>query len=955
MDYNQFIIENLPPVIKNIVKMVDKYSEYYKFKDIQVTVDDSDVLDIGSYVSTRSTCEFTVVVDYLLEGEEQYRTFYLGVPRMIDGVFIINGKYKLLSRELGEDNQCRWWGEWFRFKWGLSYNYETGLISVRDDEDGETYDLSYEDFIKYYPEKAELSEHQSAKLKIKLNLNYFPKKITKELLDSLDKIDASKTDILDKRILSIESILLNTLRSNALDICKQETHNFYNKGTISPGAFQKVIRGAFNGQLSSVNSLISSTNVNPISFDSSNQHIIIDHDYSIDENTMPGQYDWSMADIIDPVVTPDNANINRINHLTKSAGVQNGYISIKCYDKNFNPVEVDYVMYCASKVLTSDNVKDYNNRILKDPPYKIKENRIEKTSKEFDYIEPSPDDRLTVESRMIPMINMVDSVRGAMGAKMITQAVPLAHPDTPRVQSGHEGDASTSTTDIKYNCPEVGEVIKADEDSVIIMCNEIPHEYKIPTPAVGIYNITAVFTPTVKVGDKVKPNQTIIAQDVAKTGTTNLGLNALVALRPYRGLNYEDGIVISKSFAKRLSHYSIIDLTIMVRDDESIISLLPIGTKVKSRDVLVSCATRFRNQMNGNLIALMNPSDKSILKRNDLIVPNNVDDGIITDVRIQYNDYAYWSREIQKNVLDESSIKIIDKFKKNASVVPDSIPKEYLAQLPGETDYEGYAACIRYRILTNSPAMVGSKLSNRYGSKGLVAAVIPDEEMDRTEDGREIDVILNSDAVIARKNIAQIPEVYLSNIADVLKDKLKSGLENNSITLDEARELLTKYKLNNYSSLSDDELVTAIRSNKPFNYITGCFSRISAEDVLKWSDELNVTQLTKIIDGKTKRKVRNPILVGSMYMMKLFQLPEYANKVHTDDNEEDPILGHGLYRESEGLRQGALETFSLLASDLEPLVYSTRKKVQFQDAQNLLINLRLAGVEIDVKDNTKDK
>jgi len=938
MDYNSVITGEIVPIIERIIWMVDRYSENYKLKDLKITVDDSDLSDLGNYIATGTTCEFRIDINYLIDGEDEYRYAYLTVPRMINGMFIIQGKYKMLSRYLGEDHTCRRVGNYFRLSYLFSYIIPDRLFELYDQELEDQVFLTFEELQEQYPDMLKLTEHQALKLKIKLNLKNTPDKLTKEIVDSFEKIEAKQNDIIDKRIMSIESILTSTLRSNMIDIVRAMTHNFYNRGTLSTSAIQRAIIGAFNGQMASLNALISSTNVNPLSFDSTDQKIIVDNsNYS---RLNPGNYDITMADIIDPFTTPDNANINRINHLTKAADVKDGYIAIKCYDKDFNPVEVNYVKYCASTILLTSEVEDYDKRIVKKKSqYNVMINRIKGVSSKYDYIEPSADDRLSVEARMLPMINLSDSVRGSMAAKMITQAVPLSDPDTPRVMSGHEGDNELSTTDIKFESTINGEVIKADSKSIIVMVDGIPKEYKVPSPAVGIYDITAVFTPKVKVGDIVHTGDTLITHDIAKTGTRNLGVNALVALRPYRGLNYEDGIVISESFAKKMNHYSLVDVTLMLRDDSIINSLLPIGTKVKAKDILVDCFTSM-NETNEKLINLLSPEDKSVNRSNNLVTPNNIDEGYVTDVKIQYDDYVSERHGQPINKLGDSSVKKLEQFKRLKAALPDFIPAGYRAQLPPEVDYDGFAACIRYRLLVKNPAIVGSKLCNRYGSKGLVAKVVPDSKMDKTVDGRLIDVILNSDAVIARKNISQIPEVYLANIADAIKKKLV-GLD-----IKKAKEMLAKYSLDNYSSMKDEDLIAYLASDKPLNYITGCFSRFTVDTILKWMKELEVEPNTYIIDGETGRPVKNPVLVGSMYMMKLYQLPEHYNKVHGEGSEEDPILGKGLYRDEEGQSQGGLETYSLMASDLEQLMHETRKKDAFRAAEGLLINLRLAGINI---------
>lgn len=946
MDYNSLITTDLAPLVEKTLRMVDKFSNYYKIEDLKVSIDDSDLSDLGSYVSTFSTCEFSVDVQYRVTGETEYRYMSFSVPRMIDGIFIIRGKYKMISRYLAEDYSCRRIGDYFRISYNFSYDINEQKFGVYDSDAEEFVQLTFDEVQEEYPELLQLNEHQGNKLKIQLDLNYTPSRITKELTDMFSRTVDNKYDIINKRIISVEGILFSSLRQNMLNIVKGLSHNFYNTGTLASAPFQKIIDGVFYNRSESLNSTINSTNVNPLSFDSTNQKIIIDNE--VHKPLRPGNYDSSMADIIDPLMTPDNANINRINMLNRSTTFKDGALAIRCYDAKFNPVVVNYIKYLASTVLSSDEVKDYDARIIETKElYHCIRNRKGVESKTFDYIEASPDDRLSVVTRMIPMVNMVDSVRGAMAAKMVGQAVPLANPEAPRVQSGYESDYELSTTDVKFESTMQGKVIKSDYNSVVVDVNGIPKEYKVPSPAVGIYDITAVFSPKVKVGDIVNKGDTLITHDISKTGTRNLGVNALVSMRPYRGLNYEDGLVISQSFAEKLTHYSIIDLTLNIRDDESIVSILPIGSRVQSKDIIVNCITRFKSTTTDKLIGIMTPEDKSVVRSNNLVTPNSIDRGYITDLQIYYNDYAYTDgRGNEHNKINEASLKLIEKYKRNKIVLPEIIPKEYQARLPEGIDYEGYAACIRVRILTFNPATVGSKCANFYGSKGLVAAVLPDSEMDRTADGRVADMIINSDAVIARKNIAQIPALNLVKIADAVKEKVKD------MDIIEAKIILAKYKLTNYSRMKNEDLEAYLKSDKPLYYITGCYSRISIKEILEWMKELGIEELTHIIDGKTNRPVRNPVYFGNMYMMKLYQLPEHYNKVHAEGSDSDPILGKGLYREESGQSQGGLETYALMSSDLTPYIEQTRNSYKFRDAESILINLRLAGVDLGlIKDD----
>lgn len=936
--YNKAVREKLPGIIDKILEYTHKFSDYYKIVSHEVNIDDSDLTDLGSYISTYSTCAFNVEVIYTLnDGDE--RQFSFEVPRMVNGVFIISGKYRLINKYLNDDTQCIRIGDKFRFSTNLGYNLITKIFNHYDWDNDDRYAVDFEGLKEQLPDFVKLNERQSWKLKVLLDLDYLPTEITEDILDKLSMDIVDNNDVLNKKVVGIENILFDTLNKIALDIAKEGQHNFKKYGTVSPVGIQQAINKIFYNQGSELHAINNSDNVNPYSFDSINQKIQLPVN-NVD-NIYAQKYDESLAEIIDPIMTPDNGNINIINYLNSGTKVEGETVKIKVLNKDFTPTHIEYYKYAGSKVVPYRFV-DYEEETIAED-YLILENRIEKPGKDYDYIQCSPDERLSVSTQSIPMLNLTDTVRLAMAAKMIGQAVPLLNAEKPRVMSGHESDQSQSTTNINYESNTEGTVVDITDTTVTVLTKDsIDKVYQIPSPVIGTYDITSVYEPCVKVGDTVQPGKPIISHRIAAGGTKNFGINALTAFMPFRGYNYEDGVVISESFANKLTHLSIVDVVMTIKDTESIVSILPIGSKVKSRDVMMSVVSSFRNQSSEKLIRLIH-KDEDLSKMNNMIVPNNITEAYITDISYSYDVHKTTLNRKERFVLNESSVDVLKKTGRNNLPFPKFIPKSFLSKINDIEDYDGFAAYVKIRLVTVGPGKVGTKIANRYGSKGLVSLVLPDDEMVTTMDGRNVEVIFLPDAVPARKNFTQVPEMFLSKIANTVSI---NGLKQ---TTDEFRSSLKKYGLTNYSKLKDEELESIKGTN--LSYITGCYSKFSMKQLYAWMDELGITIKEQVIDGIEKRPIRNPVDVSDMYLMKLYQLPEKINKVYTESSVSDPLLGMGTLRQGGGQKQGEMEYHAFAASDLDEYVYSTRKKYAFKEAAAININLAIAGISLDSPEN----
>ena len=181
-----------------------------------------------------------------------------------------------------------------------------------------------------------------------------------------------------------------------------------------------------------------------------------------------------------------------------------------------------------------------------------------------------------------------DSVRISMGTSMLKQSIPLVKAERPLVDTGRDEDLKDNILNEKFQYPE-GTVKSIDDDKVTITLPDGNDIDILRRTAIQSINDVAVFTePKVKVGQKVKQGDIITGAVGLTNDTYKSGVNALVLFHAYHGLVNEDALVISESFANKIASYSIIDLMINVRTINALKWIAPIGTKVKSKDPVVT-------------------------------------------------------------------------------------------------------------------------------------------------------------------------------------------------------------------------------------------------------------------------------------------------------------------------------------------------------------------------------
>lgn len=351
------------------------------------------------------------------------------------------------------------------------------------------------------------------------------------------------------------------------------------------------------------------------------------------------------------------------------------------------------------------------------------------------YIYPNMQSALHPTGRMVPLTSNVKGQRAVMAARMLTQALPLEDGEAPYVQSGIPEEEDRSYEEL------YGEKFGAMRASVAGQVVNVTPEYITIRDRAGNINKMELYkdlvfnrktgmtqTAVVRPGDMVKPGDLLARSNFTdEKGTTAVGKNTRIAFLPFRGLNYEDAFVVSESYAKKMTSEHYYKNALAVNDDTSVslqkfLSMKP-GTYTKDQtanfteDGVIKPGTVVKT--GDPLILAMTKVDPTEAQKKlgrkshwrDMSVTwDHHDDGIVTDV---YHD--------------DKGVQVVVKSKQ--------------------------------------PLQVADKLSGRYGNKGVVAAIIPDDELPSLPDGSKPELLVSPLAIVGRVNPGFVLETLLGKVA----------------------------------------------------------------------------------------------------------------------------------------------------------------------------------------------
>lgn len=378
-------------------------------------------------------------------------------------------------------------------------------------------------------------------------------------------------------------------------------------------------------------------------------------------------------------------------------------------------------------------------------------------------------------NNLVPMKSAVQGQRASMASRFITQALPLKDAESPFVRGQVPGAPGRSFEEhyghyvgAVFSEKQAGRVVKVSPDSISVkyadgstkeheLFRNFPYNRKTQ-----IHN-----TPLVQAGDPVAPGQLLAKSNYTDDkGHIALGKNLRVAYVPFRGLNYEDAYVISESAADKLSSEHLYQHNMEWEE--------------KHRRGLNSFVSIFPGVFEKKQLGGMD-SD-GVVKPGTVIRPG---DPVILAAR--------------EHELSRKQVHAAHK----GSFVNDSVTWDHHVE-GMVTDVEKTEKGVTVAVTSMSKMQVGDKMSGRAADKGVVADIIPDEQMPHDQEGRPFEVLANPLGIISRRNPAQTVEATLGAIAEKTGKYYAIDDFSNIEDLNEyAIKERQKYGINNYGSIND--------------------------------------------------------------------------------------------------------------------------------------------------------
>jgi hypothetical protein len=985
-EYNNIICPKLIEYIKSFLVRIEASVDEVTIKIKKFNVIETNDFDINYLITRGLTGTYTLKVYFEITRNGSTTEFSedLEVPKMINNVFVIEGNMRVPTNTLDNDNIVSVYRENVRINNYLNITYQEDehqqdgyllIVNIYDDDEPITFEGTEENF-QQYKDYLKLDQIEKDKIKVKLDTDDVGDYLTRDKVIDLINLgtDKSHDSMIDKKIFSAESNLLNYL--NSIDIRKKISASMKSKFIQYNRIYLRDIQNALNRYfiIASEKNIDIPSTVNPLIFDAMKYKIVIPENVAFNN---------TMTDLIDVANTPINQNVNRINELNVCTIVKDDKMYIRCYTyPDQEPVEVLYSTYCTKKVLLNQ-YWDYENRKFKDGVttlnYRLRMKSREGTiNDKFDYIEPQADDKLSITTRRIPLGNFSDSVRVSMATSMEKQALELQDSEPSLITAGYDDadfELSTLVTPFKGN---ESVITKIEDNKIFIKDNATGSVqfYEIPNPTPSANDSIISFDTNVKVGQVIKDGDVLIVPHMLKKKAFELGVNAYAVYMNYLGYSHEDGMIISETLANKMIHYSIIDVYQEIYPDDIIKYIRKIGSKVTSKDILSNIQTRLRiNQSlkdtyTGNTGLLQGMGIN--YNQSNLTVPNNIDEGYVIDVKVFIDP--------QRQLTNDTSLTTIEEFKKASKLSDyDFLPEKFRNLKANDVDYgDKVSGYISYKILRVDRCKIGDKLANRYGGKGIVSLVLPDNCMPQIikSDGTKVpsEIILNPAGVLHRKNISQLYECALSKIIFKLNERVTTLVEKGDIST--AKALLNKFKdiyKDKFSELTDEEFATQFREEGVYflRMPVGFFSKVTYDQVLSWLKDLGIEESDKIYcpdvticetkqglkafessqykKGEDHMNVKSyelgyceqPCITGHEYMMKLWKQASYDGKVTSEVLDTDqPVMGKGKYR-FEGQKIGEMELWILIGSGIESFVQKqseTMKSSQYLFLNELLLS-----------------
>lgn len=571
-----------------------------------------------------------------------------------------------------------------------------------------------------------------------------------------------------------------------------------------------------------------------------------------------------------PIETPEGPNVGLIGNLSTFARVnQYGFIETpyrvvkKLEDQVWVVPEIEYltadeedefviaqanaeIEYVANAVKGTGRFTDERTTVRHRHQIKVV------PVAEVDYMDVSPKQVFSIPTILIPFLEHDEAGRALMGANMMKQAVPLLRPEAPLVGTGMEFKAALDSGSVVV-AKRGGKVTRVSARSVVVETDDgAVDTYKLMKYVRSNQGTCVNQKPMVEKGQRLEAGFPVADGPATSLGEIALGRNVLCAFMPWGGYNFEDAILISERIVREdvFTSIHIEEYEAEARDTklgpEEITADIPnvgedmlkdldergivrIGAEVRTGDILVGKVT---------------PKGETELTAEERLL------------RAIFGEKAREVRDTSSRVPHGQSGRVVD-VKVFSRDNNDELPP-------------GVNMLVRVYVAQKRKISEGDKMAGRHGNKGVVARIMPEEDLPFLPDGRSVEIVLNPLGVPSRMNIGQVLEAHLGMAAKAL------GIHTATPVFDGAKE----------SDIQE----------------------------LLMKSGLDADGKTVVYDGRSGDPFDHKVAVGYVYMLKLFHLVD--DKIHARSTgpyslvTQQPLGGKAQFG---GQRFGEMEVWALEA------------------------------------------
>ena len=591
-----------------------------------------------------------------------------------------------------------------------------------------------------------------------------------------------------------------------------------------------------------------------------------------------------------PIETPEGPNIGLIGSLATYGRINAfGFVETP-YRKVVNGKVSDQVDYLTADeedrfVIAQANTPLKDNGAMSEDRVLVrrKGGEVEFVKpNEVDYMDVSPRQLWSVATAMIPFLEHDDANRALMGSNMQRQAVPLLRAEAPLVGTGMEFRAAYDAGDMVL-ATKAGAVTEVSSELITVAEDDGDYTtYALDKFTRSNQGTSINQRPIVTEGQRIEVGQVLADGPSTDQGELALGKNLLVAFMSWEGHNYEDAIILSQR---------------LVQDD--VLSSIHIEEhEIDARDTKLGPEEITRDIPNVSEEVLADLDERGIIRIGADVVPGDI---LVGKVTPKGETELTPEERLLRAIFGEKAREVRDTSLK----VPHGESGKIIAVRVFDIDEgdelpPGVNRLVRVYIAQKRKITEGDKLAGRHGNKGVIAKILPVEDMPFLSDGTPVDIVLNPLGVPGRMNVGQVLETHLGWAAAAgwevdTSDPRVANLPKEVRSVEPRSRIATPV----FDGAREDELSTILESTRP------------TADGLRL---VNADGKANLFDGRSGEPIPGEISVGYIYILKLLHLVD--DKIHARSTgpysmiTQQPLGGKAQFG---GQRFGEMEVWALEA------------------------------------------